>query len=290
MAEINKTINHKMTTKSLGKIVENMADADYRAAAGINISALKRIGESPQKYKFALAHKSRPTPAQVFGTLLHAKCLEPNRELYVVKPEGMTFVTKEGKAWRAEQTLPILTQEEDDTISGCCNSVLSNKLVAGILSQAKTEVTVFKETEFGTLKGRIDILASGPDGYTVYDLKTTESCDPNAFRASIEKWGYGVQAAFYADLIGVDEFRFIAVEKEPPFAINFFVLGKEELDFYRVIYMDYLKVLHECTQADNWPGYGDYFKPLNTSKWKYTNSELHAESLSERAKNWKFNS
>ena len=125
----------------------DLDEQTYRAATGINISALKNINRSPAHYLAKLTEvRPEPTPALVFGTLLHRAALEPHKlgGSFAVKPEGMSFVSKEGKAWRDAQTLPIITEEQNIALAGAAASVAAHPAAAAILADAKREVNRMK--------------------------------------------------------------------------------------------------------------------------------------------------
>jgi exodeoxyribonuclease VIII len=98
------------------------------------------------------------------------------------------------------------------------------------------------------------------DGY-IYDLKTCEDASPHGFLQAVRKYRYNLQAYFYRHAVEaaykcrVLGFRFIAVEKEPPYATAVYELGPELMtnaafDFERAI-----KLYKDCTASGEWPGY-----------------------------------
>ena len=101
-----------------------MTEAQYRASEAISKSDIDYIAppRTPAHYK---AHKDgllvrEETPAMRLGTLTHRAILEPDsmQSAFAVRPDGLSFTTKEGKAWRDAQKAPIITQEEADASEG----------------------------------------------------------------------------------------------------------------------------------------------------------------------------
>lgn len=253
-------------------IERGLAEAEYRAADGIANSDLKHMEQSPAHYRAHMLAKGRPhkqTPAQIFGSVLHGALLEPERVLHVIRPEGLSFQTNEGKAWRNSQTLPILTEEEDTQVRGARTAALSHPLCWPILAKADKEVSVWRTCEKTglLLKGRLDLVFSDETGRTVIaDIKTCD--DASEFPRDARKWGYHRQAAYYVDLLGASAFLFIAVEKTAPHGIRVFQLDEDSLDRGRATYWADLLTVRACRDANHWPSYSAQIEPLTIRPWK----------------------
>jgi len=254
----------------------DLDEQTYRAATGINISALKNINRSPAHYLAKLTEvRPEPTPALVFGTLLHRAALEPKKLAgsFAVKPEGMSFVSKEGKAWRDAQTLPIITEEQHIALSGAAASVAAHPAAAAILADAKREVSVFRRItrsnpEGLLLKGRLDIVATDSHGSTtIADIKTTEDASPEAFSKTIAQYGYAQQAAHYLDLLGATHFVFIAVEKTAPYAVGVYCLDPASVAMGRERNLRNLDLLEACQSSGHWPAYSSDIETISLPAW-----------------------
>jgi len=123
---------------------------------------------------------------------------------------------------------------------------------------SKTEVMFTAFLGDTLVKCAIDGISD--DGY-IYDLKTCEDASPQGFLSAVRKYRYNLQAYFYRHAVEaaykcrVLGFRFIAVEKEPPFCTAIYELGPELMtnaafDFERAI-----KAYKDCTASGEWPGY-----------------------------------
>lgn len=259
-----------------------MHEASYRASEGVSKSDLDWIAppRTPSHYK---ARKdglveTEQTPAMRIGSMVHRAILEPDTlaGAWVIKPEGMNFSTKEGKAWRAEQTLPIITAEEAATISGMRDSVHGHPLAKQILAGAKTEQCLFAEDQHGMIrKARLDALVGGN---LVPDLKTSASADATEFEKSLGKFRYHVQAAYYLDicnLLGIEktEFVFIVVEKEPPYACAVYSLDQEAINLGRLEYQRDLALLRSCLESDKWPAFDTECKVIGLPAWMQKQAE-----------------
>ena len=251
----------------------DLAEDVYRAAPGVNISALKKMSMSPAHYRAGIEEeKPEPTPAQVFGTMLHRAALEPWRlaESFALKPEAIDYRTKDGKAWREAQTLPVLDAKQFKAVNGCADSVASHPIAQSILLNAKKEVSVFKRHEPTglLLKGRMDILATDTEGNTVIaDVKTTQEASPAGFPREMAKWGYDQQAAFYTDLMGASFFMFLAVEKEAPYAVGLYNLDAESIQIGREKNERNLAKLKLCQDLNDWPAYPQEITTISLPRW-----------------------
>ncbi len=263
---------NKFTPGKEGVIFDLPEDV-YRKSPGIAQSSLKLMDRSPAHYySYVNGAKKQSTPAQIFGTLLHSAALEPETLLnkYVVKPDGISFTSKEGKSWRDSQTQTIISKEDCDAFNGCAESINNHPIANSFIQFGKKEVSVFKDSKDSNLllKGRLDILMMDADNNTaIADVKTCENASEEAFSKDLYNWNYHMQAAYYLDLIGATSFFFIAVEKTAPYAVNVFQLDPDSIDAGRAKYKHLLKKLEECHINNLWPSYGQEIKTIGIPLW-----------------------
>jgi len=236
----------------------------YDGIVALNQSGAKELLKSPAHYQAYLARTREDSKALRVGTAVHKLALEgldAYNATHAIAPE-VDKRTKEGKAAWAEfatanEGKAILTAEEGALVDAVSNSAQVCMKNAGIVL-TKTEVmftTFLGET---LVKCAIDGISD--DGY-IYDLKTCEDASPQGFLSAVRKYRYNLQAHFYRSAVEsafkcrVLGFRFIAVEKEPPYAHAVYELGPELMtnaifDFERA-----LNLYKECTAKNEWPGY-----------------------------------
>ena len=236
-----------------------MTEAQYRAVDAINISSLKHMSRSPAHYRAALEHPREATPAQLLGSMLHATVAEPQRTHYVVRPDGLSFASKEGKAWRDSQTHPILGGDDDDAVQAMYRSLWRSERAKRMIVGATKECAVFEihQPTGLLLKGRIDLFNfdRAKKEVSIADIKTTDDASPGEFARSVRKWGYHRQAAYYMDLVGATRFFFIAVEKAAPFAVAIYELDDRTIEAGREANDRDLATLATCIKTDAWPAY-----------------------------------
>lgn len=253
-----------------------MTEKEYRQHPAISRSELWRIRESPQKFKYYKENPTEPTPSLLFGQVFHKMLLEPDtfNDEFVVAPEANRR-TKEGKQmWEAfvtdhpQQT--IITAEMYSQAKEMCEAVKREPLAVKLLNGV-TEVPFFWTDEMTgeDCKCRVDVLNTAYSQPIVVDVKTTTDASTEAFIRSAINYGYDFQAAMYSD--GVEKnigkkplFVFIAVEKEPPYAVN--ILQADELLLRRGydLFREYIGIYHDCKVNDNWYGYLGRLNQINS--------------------------
>jgi len=236
-----------------------MTEAQYREINAINISSLKHMSRSPAHYRAALEHPREATAAQLLGSMLHATVAEPQRTHYVVRPDGLSFASKEGKAWRDSQTHPILGGDDDDAVQAMYRSLWRHERARGMIVGATKECSVFelhKPTGL-LLKARIDLFNfdRAKNEVSIADIKTTDDASPGEFARSVRKWQYHRQAAYYMDLVKAHRFFFIAIEKAAPYAVAIYELDDRTIEAGRQANERDLATLATCIRTDAWPAY-----------------------------------
>lgn len=223
------------------KVLDISHDEYHKRNDCVHSSSIKNILKSPHAYKFLLEHKQPETKALKFGTLAHGVILEGSQFLnsYVVQPVFKGF-TKDGKETTSmaatsvkEQyndwlkNLPtgtqIMTQEEHDKMRWMLDSMLNHKFVMEVLKDGISEhKKQWRDPVTGLACISSDDFVSFKNDLWV-DIKTTPDSSWPAFRKSVEKYNYPLQAAFYArglkEVHGKDlhDKVWIAVESQPPY-------------------------------------------------------------------------
>lgn len=253
-----------------------MTEAEYRQHPAISRSELWRIRESPLKFKYAKEHPEEPTAALLFGQVFHKLALEPVsfHDEFAVAPV-VDRRTKEGKQKWAEfveisADKTVVPREMYDQATMMCASLLAVPFAAKLL-QGQREVPFFWRDDITgeECKCRVDCLNTSLSQPVVVDLKSTGDASTEAFTKSAINYGYDFQAAMYSD--GVERnlmqkplFVFIAVEKEPPYAVN--ILQADELMLRRGqgLFRTYMDTYHDCKVSGNWYGYLGKANQINT--------------------------
>ncbi len=245
-----------------------MTEKEYRAAEGVSRSQLWRLHEgSPEKFRYQEEHPEDPTPALIFGQMVHKLVLEPEtfENEFVIMPE-CDRRTKEGKAqWfdflqGAGDRTPIKAEDYEKAL-GMRNALMENDLIVKLLS-GKHEVPLFWTDELTgeKCKVRLDCFTPLSNGSIVIDYKSTNDASTESFMRSAINYGYDFQAAMYSEgvknVTGKDAvFYFIAQEKEPPYAFNVLAADDRFVKRGYDTFRELLGIYHECKVSGNWYGY-----------------------------------
>lgn len=242
-----------------------MTNAEYHAHSAISKSDLDLINRSPAHFKFAKEHPNEQTESLLLGSLVHKLVLEPSNfaEEYVTAPK-CDKRTKEGKAtWleflESSNGRTVITEEIRSKAEEISRAVANHSVAKLLLQNGKAEQSFFwTDSETGVeCKCRPDFLRS--DGLVI-DVKTTADASVEAFVKSAYNYRYYVQAWWYLHGLrqcGIDakDFIFIAVEKEPPYAVCVYAADDLMLQLGERESMKNLKTYAECLKSDIWYGY-----------------------------------
>jgi len=197
------------------------------------------------------------------GTLAHSMILEGKNliDLYAIKPEGMSFATKEGKEWRDKQTLPILKEEDANGIPRIAQAITENKDAALILKGCQSRETPIIANMHGVkCKCLIDLHDPATGKWTIGDFKTAQDISPRKFSATVYDMDYDMQAAWYSDLLAIANgienppwWFWIAAEKKPPFLNAVYVPSDEVMESGRDKVKRALTLYKECMELGEWP-------------------------------------
>lgn len=269
------------TPESLYRLAEGYCQSDLKSGQ-ISMAHLKALLSGPAK---------EPTADQKIGTLTHSLILCGREDFVVIpdhSPKKPTKAQLEAKK-PSESTLEAIEwwemfraqnegkefvdKEQADALHAMRDSVMADPVAREILGRSgNNEVACFKVHERTglLLKGRADRICSDNAGrITIPDLKTVQlgAARPDEFSRSIFKWGYDIQAAFYIDLFGGEFFVFVAVEKEPPYAVKCYSLKQDSIERGRRIYEGILTQILECESTGVWPSYAPGIESIGVPEW-----------------------
>jgi hypothetical protein len=237
----------------------------YDGIQALNYSGAKELLKSPAHYQSYLNQEREETKALRMGSLIHCAVLQPEllNEKFVTAPE-CDRRTKDGKeTYAAFQSslkpgMTVVTAEE----SAECHLTASHaKFALQRLGVEFDQTEMMFTTDYNgvQLKCAID----GVAGDYLWDLKTTEDASPAGILKSIRAYRYNLQAYFYRlcfetaferRMLG---FRFLFVEKTPPYATAVVEIGPELMSYAVSDFEKALQTYRECTTLGEWPAYGD---------------------------------
>lgn len=243
----------------------------YHANAAIGSGDIRDLLRSPALFRDRQnGLGQRSTPALLFGHASHMALLEPNRyaSLVAVKPDGMSFATKEGKAWRAEQAGRLVVSNDDATHLRYMHERMPNE-VCRILATGRTEVTVRTELVGVPVQCRIDCWT--PDGSVIYDLKSINNIDD--IERAVWKHGYFIQDRWYGTVTATatgqkrPAFKFIFAEKLPPYRWRIVQLDVDYQMHGDEMVGRALFDLEERTRTGDWSDPGELHQMVSPPAW-----------------------
>lgn len=256
-----------------------MTEREYRQADGISRSQLWRLTESPEKFKYYEEHPEEPTPALIFGQLVHKMTLEPDTvcDEFVQAP-NVDRRTKVGK----EEYAAFMADNEGKTIVSADDWAKAEEMVkaqaaapfvARLLKGEHEKPFFWTDDMTGEgCKVRVDCLTEiddqGNGQLVIVDYKSTLDASVDGFMRQAVKLGYDFQAAMYSE--GVERvlgrkpiFVFIAQEKTPPYAINIFQADPVFIQRGADRFRELIGIYHDCKESGNWYGYLGKFGAIN---------------------------
>lgn len=113
-----------------------MTDAEYYARPEWSYSQMKTIITDGIDYAVAAKRGLLPQPAGKaidVGQLAHGELLKQGTSSQFVVSHYSDFRTKEAREWKAEQTLPIITENDFEQLNGICEAVKTHPLYEVLL-------------------------------------------------------------------------------------------------------------------------------------------------------------
>jgi hypothetical protein len=236
---------------------------EYRAFPALNQSAAKvLVANSPAHYQAYINTPQEETKALKFGTFVHAAVLEPQTldDLYATAPD-VDRRTKDGK----EQWAAFAMANAGKTILDAEESAIGHLVAAHARLALKTHGVVFDATEVMyhvdycgvPLKAAID----GVAGDYLWDIKTTDDASAAGMLKAIRNYRYNLQAYWYRLVYELATgrrplgFRFLFVEKEPPFATAVCEIGPDLMSYAVSDFEKAITLYKECSASGVWPSY-----------------------------------
>ncbi len=238
-------------------VIEKLPFEKYRELPGEHSTGLRRALVSPLEYDYYKRNEREDTDTLRIGRAVHTATLEP---LQFLREYVLFEGRRAGKVWEEfeekHKGKTILKPEQYDPAAAMSEAIRNHAVAGPLFSGAgRNELTIQWRHESGTLcKARIDRLYS-----SLIDIKTASDITPHAFEAASFRYGYHVQAAFYADAAkaaGLGEFpvRFVVVQKRPPHDVIVYEIGQAEIERGRADYEKALAIIAECRKTGVWPG------------------------------------
>lgn len=268
-------------TISNRKLLGSLPRVAYEAIDGLTQSELSYLLKSPLHFE-KRRELGRETDAMRLGTAIHAAILEPElfKDKLVVEPEHFNGeeINRRVKKhrdyladWRQESEnlgKIILKNSEYDILIGILAQASRTPTLKELLRGGTPEVAATWEQHGVPCKGRADYCVQHPTlGKCIVDIKTTQDGSASAFSRSIYNYAYDLQAAWYLNGFGADEFIFVVCEKTPPYPIAVYRADPSLLGRGAECADRLLKRMIECKSTGSWPGYTQDISTILLPSW-----------------------
>lgn len=234
------------------------------------------------------------------GTAIHAFLTKEDRAFAVLDVEN--FRTKAAQQARddarAAGKIPLKTSDWE-MVRNAAASVRPQLNASDDLPQCFTpdwgtyEQTIVWREDNGILcRARLDGLSANRKW--IVDPKTTEKADERSCENRIKDNHYDIQEAFYRrgirKLFGFNpEFRFIFIEKKPPYAIQIVALTPEKQQIAEMKVERAIDMWGWCLKNNRWPGYGKQTHYVAAKPWEVQEAEsLALKRENEKSQNRQF--
>jgi exodeoxyribonuclease VIII len=262
------------------------ADLYHERVLGlINKGALDILDrQTPHHYRHWLtAEQTKDTPAMLLGRAFHALVLQPDvfartfceaidhpykrptsRQINAKKPSPESVAAiRYWSEWDSSHTGMVELDGDDmQAVVGMYDAVMGHPLAGPAIANSQHEVVARWVDPRTGIECKAMFDAWMPSAALVPDLKSTIDARASAFARSCANFRYHLQSAHYRAAVKAltgenADMPFIAVEKEPPYAVNVIRLGPDSIDRGDFIRDRALDLLAECLATDTWPGHGD---------------------------------
>lgn len=270
--------------------IYTMSNEDYHRGQGkdaLSKSSLVAFDKSPAHLLEQRENPKDSTPAMIFGSNFHCAALENEifKRGYIAEPKFPDRRKKEGKIAYAdfqikvaEEGLTVMSQSDMDLINWMVDSLYESEVAISLLSDGIAEQSFFwNHPKWGfKCKVRPDYL-NDKHRITI-DLKSAADGSPEAFGKATANLKYHWQGSWYLDGVNAispekyTEFVFIVVEKTPPYAVQNYILKRDDVYLAEEQIKPLLSRYAECLASDEWPGPSDKIRTLELPGWYYKNA------------------
>lgn len=214
------------------------------------------------------------------GTAAHLAVLEP--EAFgerVVCHEFDTYSTNAAKAIRDEAREAGKTplRPQDVKLVHALHEAIRNSEAADLFAPpGESEVSLVWDWNGIECKARPDRLLFSRDlkPTLILDLKTAASAHPDAVARAAFNDGWHLRVPWYVegvmrtfDTVEPVPYRFVVVEKQPPYIVQMFELDERAIAWGEKLVRRALMVFAECQETGIWPAYGQGLQTIGLPSW-----------------------
>ena len=234
------------------------SNSAYLASPGVSSHMLIEVLKSPaacyQRYLDPSRPSQSPSDAMRLGTAVHCLALTPRRfdsEVIVTDYERRSHAGKARYAALCASGQTVIKPAELMRAREIVAALHRSSTIRHVLRRGRPERTFIRPRSGGLLplRGRVDL--HDARRRVVVELKTCRSLD--FVQSSIERYGYGLSAAFYRDWMYAVEVVMVFVESSEPYRTRAFPVSRDTLDAGSEAWRTALDTFDACWRAGGWP-------------------------------------
>lgn len=254
-----------------------MTEKEYRENPSVSRSELWMMHESPEKFLYARENPEEPTPALLFGQMVHMMVLQSADDFiqtYAIAPD-VDRRTKEGKeTWTKFQIISegktVISIDDYNAASEMKDALAQNDFAKRLLAGEHEVPFFWTDVMTGIYcKCRCDCLTEIGDELYIIDYKSTSDASNEQFSRDAFKYGYAFQAAMYSEGVKsvtgrTPKFVFIVQEKKTPYSINIFEVDDAVISYGHDQFRQFIGMYSDCILTGNFYGYLGRENVVNT--------------------------
>lgn len=236
---------------------------DYFKVNRLSNSGIKKLLQSPLTYLTREDYKE--TEAMKIGTAFHTYILENHKffDNYVIKPDGMSFTTKDGKAWRDEQSKIIIDFEVVENFKKQYDNIFKHPY-SYLLRDGEIEIEKEVYFTYNGIDCKIKIDLFNKTYNTILDLKSIADCEK---AENVTRFDNLTQSVFYRigmqsvnDLNFENDFYFVYSEKSNPYGCKWIELSEQSTAIGLEKIHKAMEIYNNLQQNELW--YFDYSEKI----------------------------
>jgi exodeoxyribonuclease VIII len=254
---INQAKNHDPNGENILDVNDSWYFADNSLVTNTMLGKLK---SGPQTLYSYMHHEdyNPEKPHNIYGRAFHCAQLEPDEfdKRYGVVDDTKIFQelinsgskkprgTNKYKEWLTEEREKLngkqeVSVEDYNDMMRMQEAIYARSQCRDILANTKKEIVYKGNIEGIGVKCKADVVNPGHYGLDLKGIK--EAPTPYMFTKLLYSYDWVRQCAFYHDILKVDSFWFLVVEKTYPYTIGLYEISSEKIKEGRDKYMDLLK-------------------------------------------------
>lgn len=266
-----------MKNKLKDGLYENLASADYHSDSALGSSSLKTLATKTPAHLKGMERKE--SASFDIGTAFHTLILEPAKEDTIICGGD----DRRGNRWKelkAEADFNgnvILTTDDYNKVFTMRDAFMKNAEAMELIGTVgRSELSLFHTDKQTGVRCKIRPDRINDKLNCMVDLKTALTASPEGFARAVADYGYHIQQAFYLRTWNshfaskqIENFYFLVIEKEPPFASAIYQLDAFSVMEGHNMVNHGLTLYRQCMTSNVWNGYPAGIQQISIPRYAF---------------------